>query len=114
LDSSAVFQDKCGVFEVEGDGLEMTQDVLADKAIGVQELEGPDNYILRNEQCRSLRSDSPRTNPTGSREASTLPFAMLIVILESVSRVGTTLKVNVVRAAPVSISIVARIPFTRP
>jgi hypothetical protein len=46
LDSSAVFQDKCGVFEVEGDGFEMTQDVLADKAIGVQELEGPDNYIL--------------------------------------------------------------------
>src|ERR1700733_2779496 len=46
LDSSAVFQDECGVFEVEGDGLEMTQDVLADKAIRAQELEGPDNYIL--------------------------------------------------------------------
>jgi hypothetical protein len=46
LDSSAVFQDKCGVFEVEGYGFESAQNVLADEAIGVQELEGPDNYVL--------------------------------------------------------------------
>jgi hypothetical protein len=46
LDSSAVFQDECGVFEVEGDGFEMTQDVLADEAIGTQELEGPTTALF--------------------------------------------------------------------
>jgi hypothetical protein len=105
-----------GFFEVEGDGFEMTQDVLADEAIGTQELEGPDNCILSNEMSSAVPAPPSlrERSLTGSREASTLPFAMLIVILESVSRVGTTRNVNVVRAAPVSSSIAARIPFTRP
>jgi hypothetical protein len=46
LNRSAIFQNEGGVLKVKGYGFEMTENVLSDEAICVQEFEVPDNCTL--------------------------------------------------------------------
>ncbi len=41
-----IFENECGVFEVEGYGFELGQNVLPDEAVGVQEFEVSDDCIV--------------------------------------------------------------------
>jgi hypothetical protein len=69
-------------------------------------LKSPTTTLYRNEQRRSCISGSPTVNSTGTRDAETLPLAMLMVIREFILVDGTIFELKVVSTAPVSSSSV--------